>query len=380
MRLLLTLLFIIEASLSALAADKFTALEQQQISIETPGLFDRSNIILIDFTILKKDEFSFPLPVGKPTVLQNNSMEIETTKGDAVKAMFAGVVRLSRNNSTYGNVIVIRHNNGLETVYGNNAQNMVKVGDVVKAGQTIAIVGSKNNRTYSMFEIMVDGRRINPETVLSVKAHRLRQQTIQCEKQGFGIKVSVAEAESAKWQIADDAADSPQVEGSRDPFAGGKGQFSINFGVMAATDWCYPLPGGRVISPYGGGRRHKGTDIKTKANDEIKAAFDGQVVMSQKYAAYGNCVIIRHAMGVETLYSHNSQNLVKVGDWVKAGQVIALTGRTGRASTEHLHFEMRVKGIPFDTSRVYDHNANQLKKVKMVFTKQGNGVKITEGK
>lgn len=380
MKLLTTVIMLLLTSVYASAKDTFTALEQQQVSIETPGLFDRSNIILIDFTILRVDEYSFPLPVGKPTVLANNSMEIETTKGDAVKAMFDGVVRLSRNNSTYGNVIVIRHDNGLETVYGNNAQNMVKVGDVVRAGQTIAIVGTKDNRTYSIFEIMVDGRRINPETVLSVKAHRLRHQTIQCEKQGFSIKVSVAEPENKKWQIADDAADSPQIAGSKDPFAGGKGQFSINFGAMAPTDWCYPLPGAHMISPYGGSRRHKGTDLKTKANDEIKAAFDGQVIMSQVYSAYGNCIIIRHALGIETLYSHNSKNLVKVGDWVKAGQTIALTGRTGRATTEHLHYEMRVNGIPFDTSRVYDHNANQLKKIKMVFTKQGNSVKITEGK
>lgn len=380
MKLLTTVLLLLLTSAYSSAKDTFTALEQQQISIETPGLFEKSNIILIDFSILREDEYSFPLPVGKPTILSNNSMEIETTKGDAVKAMFDGVVRLSRNNSTYGNVIVIRHDNGLETVYGNNAQNMVKVGDVVRAGQTIAIVGTKDNRTYSIFEIMVDGRRINPETVLSVKAHRLRHQTIQCEKHGFGIKVSVAEAESKKWQVADDKADSPQIEGSKDPFAGGKGQFSINFGAMSPTDWCYPLPGAHMISPYGGARRHKGTDLKTKPNDEIKAAFDGQVIMSQVYSAYGNCIIIRHALGIETLYSHNSKNLVKVGDWVKAGQTIALTGRTGRATTEHLHYEMRVNGIPFDTSRVYDHNANKLKKVKMVFTKQGGGVKITEGK
>lgn len=362
------------------AKDTFTALEKQQISIETPGLFDRSSVFLVDFTILKQNEFSFPLPVGTPKLMPNNSLEIETTQGDAVKAMFEGTVRLSRNNPAYGNVIVIRHENGLETVYGNNAQNLVKVGDVVKAGQTIAIVGSKEGRTYSIFEIMVDGRRINPETVLSLKGRRLRHQVVRCEKQGFGIKVSVEEAESKKYEEADNDTESPQIEGSRDPFAG-KSQFSINFGALNPEDWCYPLPGGKVISPFGGRRRgHSGTDIKTKPNDEIKAAFAGQVIMSQKYSAYGNCIIIRHGIGIETLYSHNSKNLVKVGDWVKAGQTIALTGRTGRATTEHLHYELRVNGKPFDSSRVYDHVANKLKNVKMTFTKQGGAIKISGDK
>jgi murein DD-endopeptidase MepM/ murein hydrolase activator NlpD len=68
--------------------------------------------------------------------------------------------------------------------------------------------------------------------------------------------------------------------------------------------------------------------------------------MSKNYYGYGNCIIIKHDNGMETLYSHNSKNLVKEGDCVKCGQQIALTGRTGRATTEHLHFELRKNGKP----------------------------------
>lgn len=77
-----------------------------------------------------------------------------------------------------------------------------------------------------------------------------------------------------------------------------------------------------MISPYGGKRRHSGVDLKTKANDEIVAAFDGEVVASGPYYGYGNCIRIKHAYGLETLYSHQSKNFVKKGDKVKAGQVI----------------------------------------------------------
>ena len=75
-------------------SEKFTASEQQQISVPTPGLFAKSNIINIDFTQLPDKEYSFPLPVGK-AILKGNNLEIETKKGDAVKAMFDGTVRLS---------------------------------------------------------------------------------------------------------------------------------------------------------------------------------------------------------------------------------------------------------------------------------------------
>lgn len=63
--------------------------------------------------------------------------------------------------------------------------------------------------------------------------------------------------------------------------------------------------------------------------------------MAKTYAAYGNVVVVRHDNGLESIYSHNSRNLVKSGDIVKAGDAVGLTGRTGRATTEHLHH-----GIP----------------------------------
>ena len=92
---------------------------------------------------------------------------------------------------------------------------------------------------------------------------------------------------------------------------------------------------------------------------------------SKRYSGYGNVVVLRHASGLETLYSHNSKNLVKVGDWVKAGQVIALTGRTGRATTEHLHFEIRVNGRAYNPALIFDHPERALKKVKLVVNKSG---------
>lgn len=97
-------------------------------------------------------------------------------------------------------------------------------------------------------------------------------------------------------------------------------------------------PGAKVISAYGTRGGHSGADIKTCAKDTIRAAFDGVVRMSKPYYAYGNLVVVRHANGLETIYSHNFKNLVQSGDTVKAGQPIGLTGRTGRATTEACAF------------------------------------------
>ena len=362
------------------AKNEFTAAEQQQVSIATPGLFAQSQAFNVDFEIFRAKEYSFPLPVGKASLINGNSvMRISTAKGDAVKAMFDGYVRLSRKTESMGNVIVIRHDNGLETVYANNAENLVKVGQSIDAGQTIAIVGSREGETYCDFSIMVNGARINPETIIELKSHKLRRQTVQFRKEGnrIGIKVIGGKDSSVSRNSGGlgkgRKAMTLDPDEVSDPFTI-TNTFRLDLEKIEEKAWAYPLPEAKVISPYGGKRRHSGVDLKTKANDEIVAAFDGEVVASGPYFGYGNCIRIKHAYGLETLYSHQSKNFVKKGDKVKAGQVIGLTGRTGRATTEHLHFEMSFGGRRLDPAIVFDHSNHKLKAATLHLTK-GKGVK-----
>ena len=362
------------------AKNEFTAAEQQQVSIATPGLFAQSQAFNVDFEIFRAKEYSFPLPVGKASLINGNSvMRISTTKGDAVKAMFDGYVRLSRKTESMGNVIVIRHDNGLETVYANNAENLVKVGQSIDAGQTIAIVGTRDGETYCDFSIMVNGARINPETIIELKSHKLRRQTVQFRKEGnrIGIKVIGGKDSSVSRNSGGlgkgGKAMTLDPDEVSDPFTI-TNTFRLDLEKIEEKAWAYPLPNAKVISPYGGKRRHSGVDLKTKANDEIVAAFDGEVVASGPYYGYGNCIRIKHAYGLETLYSHQSKNFVKKGDKVKAGQVIGLTGRTGRATTEHLHFEMSFGGRRLDPAIVFDHSNHKLKAATLHLTK-GRGVK-----
>ena len=374
------------------AKNEFTAAEQQQVSIATPGLFAQSQAFNVDFEIFRAKEYSFPLPVGKASLINGNSvMRISTAKGDAVKAMFDGYVRLSRKTESMGNVIVIRHDNGLETVYANNAENLVKVGQSIDAGQTIAIVGTREGETFCDFSIMVNGARINPETIIELKSHKLRRQTVQFRKEGnrIGIKVIGGKDSSVSKNDKNDRnnKETNKKSGSSrsdhamtldpdevyDPFTI-TNTFRLDLEKIEEKAWAYPLPDARVISPYGGARRHSGVDLKTKPNDEIYAAFDGEVVASGPYYGYGNCIRIKHAYGLETLYSHQSKNMVKKGDKVKAGQVIGLTGRTGRATTEHLHFEVSFGGKRLDPAIIFDHSNHKLKAATLHLTK-GKGVK-----
>lgn len=153
-------------------------------------------------------------------------------------------------------------------------------------------------------------------------------------------------------------------------------QFVIHLDSIPASDYCFPLPGGKMISPFGGKRRHAGTDIKTKANDTVRAVFGGIVRMSKPYSGYGNVVVIRHPNGLESVYGHNSKNLVKSGDKVKAGQPLGLEGRTGRATTEHVHFEFRVNGQAFNTDMIINYDNNTLHHGDVVFTNSNSGVII----
>lgn len=141
-------------------------------------------------------------------------------------------------------------------------------------------------------------------------------------------------------------------------------------------DYAFPLPGVKVISAYGARRGHSGADIKTCAKDTIRCAFNGVVRMAKPYSAYGNVIVVRHPSGLETIYSHNVSNLVKSGDSVKAGQPIALTGRTGRATTEHLHFETRINGQHFNPNIIFDLKEGTLRKTCVKCTKNGNGVVV----
>ena len=104
---------------------------------------------------------------------------------------------------------------------------------------------------------------------------------------------------------------------------------------------------GTRIDPFTGRRtQHDGVDFVAPVGTPIVAAAGGLVVAIEYRSDYGNMVDIDHGNGLKTRYAHASKVFVKIGDIVKAGERIALVGRTGRATGSHLHFEVHVNDVP----------------------------------
>jgi lipoprotein NlpD len=114
--------------------------------------------------------------------------------------------------------------------------------------------------------------------------------------------------------------------------------------IMIQRDrFLWPVSG-KVISNFGmrNGTRHGGIDIKAAEGVPVKAADSGEVAyIDSDMRGYGKIVILKHVDGFFTVYAHNKENLVKMGEKVEKGASIATVGRSGNATTTHLHFEVR---------------------------------------
>jgi len=100
-------------------------------------------------------------------------------------------------------------------------------------------------------------------------------------------------------------------------------------------------------SPFTGLReKHEGWDIGARTGSAVRATADGMITVAGRERGYGKLIEIDHGYGVVTRYGHNSKNLIKVGNEVKRGQIVALVGNTGRSTGPHLHYEVLVNGVP----------------------------------
>ncbi len=138
--------------------------------------------------------------------------------------------------------------------------------------------------------------------------------------------------------------------------AGGSGGFDgADVPYVGASGFCSPVGANWrniVTSEFGGridpitGKRdgHTGMDLAVPAGTPVRAALPGTVRVAKYDSSYGYYVTIGHENGLLTLYGHNSRLLVRPGQRVQAGDVISLSGSTGRSTGPHLHFEVRVNG------------------------------------
>jgi murein DD-endopeptidase MepM/ murein hydrolase activator NlpD len=123
--------------------------------------------------------------------------------------------------------------------------------------------------------------------------------------------------------------------------------------LLASTPSIWPTRGwvtsdfGSRLDPYTAERKmHHGMDIATPHGHPIYTPSDGTVVFLGTEGAYGKVLVVDHGYGVKTRYAHLSEFHVRLGDRVKRGDKVAAVGNTGRSTGPHLHYEVRVNGIP----------------------------------
>lgn len=109
----------------------------------------------------------------------------------------------------------------------------------------------------------------------------------------------------------------------------------------------WPITSGTLSSSFGprGESFHDGIDIAAPPGTRVTAAREGSVIYADTLRGYGNVVIVEHGGGYATVYAHNEENLVRVGDHVRQGEPIAKVGSSGRTSGPNLHFEVRKNNI-----------------------------------
>jgi murein DD-endopeptidase MepM/ murein hydrolase activator NlpD len=116
-----------------------------------------------------------------------------------------------------------------------------------------------------------------------------------------------------------------------------------------ADDRTYTWQGKKVDE-----QTHLGFDLAKLAHSPIPASNDGKVIWAEDLGIYGNCIVIDHGFGLQTIYGHLSEFLVKKGDMVIKGQTIGKTGSTGLAGGDHLHFSMQVDGVQVNAVEWWD--------------------------
>jgi murein DD-endopeptidase MepM/ murein hydrolase activator NlpD len=160
---------------------------------------------------------------------------------------------------------------------------------------------------------------------------------------GAAAPVVMAEAPAPKKETANLATETKEVEKEAKQDA-----------TSALPSFRWPVRG-RVIAAYGAktsGKQNDGINVAVPEGTPVKAAEDGVVTYSgNELKGYGNLVLVKHSNGYVTAYAHASELMVKRGDTIKRGQIIAKAGQTGEVSSPQLHFEIRQGATPVDPSK-----------------------------
>lgn len=364
-------------SANALAPDTdFSIEENTSYALKADStVFGDDSVFTIALDSIQPEHYSTPLRQAKLTFITDGSMRACSSTDKYVRSIFDGTISMVERHNKHRQTIVVDYDNGLQSVYSELRQPQVHAGEHVRAGQVIALADNKNKKRYTTSVTFYVGiEPIKASYIFNAANGKLQDEMLYCKlHNGKFISTTANYLEYSKAV----ARTRRIMVTSLSPFERHCNVSSLNLLDLSPLHWCYPLVNSYVTSPYNVEREredsttyhHTGVDIKTHINrDSIHAAFDGIVESASGREGYGNCVVIRHAMGLETLYGHLTCFFIKKGDRVKAGQVIGLTGATGHATGDHLHFEILHQGQRINPALFFNHKTHQLQAARILFS------------
>ncbi len=248
----------------------------------------------------------------------------ENMGGADIYAAQSGTVIVCGFDEYYGNYAVIDHGDGFSTLYAHCSDVTVNEGQTVSQGDVIGHVGATGFATGDclFFETRVNGVAVDPANYLAIPS-------VEDTNAGGSLMTAEQQENNEHWAAL--------IASVPDP------------------NFLYPVGGDCTIvehmyghTPKSGYYGHSGIDIGAALGEPVLVAADGEVILAQWYYGYGNCVMIKHADGVVTVYGHCDKIYVNNGDTVMRGQTIAGAGITGKATDVHLHFEVRINDEAVD--------------------------------
>ena len=204
-------------------------------------------------------------------------------------------------------------------------------------------------------EQTIDGKKM---IICAVPSPFIRNQKIAEYSQDIDAQKSLVEKyqkemDAADAQIAEIQRKLAEQQAAQQQSSGGSGSTTPQYYTPSGGSFMWPATQGSRISSYFGPRtsptagassNHKGIDIPCPTGSDVVASAAGTVVISQYSSSAGYYIMIDHGNGISTVYMHNSQLVVGVGQTVEQGQVIAKAGSTGYSTGSHCHFGVMVNG------------------------------------
>ena len=254
-------------------------------------------------------------------------IDIALPTGTEILSGFDGTVTsVGYDADGWGNFVVIDNGAGIQTLYAHCHAVLVSTGQSVSYGDVIATVGNTGASTgpHLHLEVIRHGRRLNP----------------------LFFVVTGFEGVGGGGQILTGNENMVPLDMVTWPLAG-------NYPITSPFGWrIHPISGQR--------RHHNGIDLGAPGGTPILAMADGVVTIANATDSWGGgwgfFVRIRHEGGFETLYAHASRVIVRPGQRVSQGEVIAFVGTTGSSTGNHLHFEVIRNGTPIDPMQFFRPN------------------------